>query len=236
MGEPKTRSQILKPTFKVLVLNDGSEAEIDWLNKFKSLMQESGDSLKLTQSKLKSIGERQIKDQPLIIFNMSYSANEYARAFSVLRDFKFTGAVICPFGKIDEWQETKTLLSVNVKDWNFIVLPCMADDVMGLVRRVLSLNSYHPRTYARIRLDNPASIKIANADISCTVRDVSNGGACVNLKGTEKLSKGEMVTLSFALDGLNPKAQVNFATNNIKARVVWVNPYRRLVGLEFLKG
>lgn len=236
MNQSKTPDLIGRPTYTILLLDSGSPPDLEWAQGLNNLVNESAHTISLEHVEFARFAGKKYQDISMVVLNIKITAEQCLEATHLLTNHGYQGAVILPIPSLEDWKIAKKLVESTLASGKLLIVPCMCDDLLGLIRKTVHQSTVVGRKHPRIQINRQGSIRIAKREIVCLVRDISSGGACIVLDGKESVSNDEEIALSINLNEEKLLSEIAVNTINVRAKVAWFNRHRRTAGVEFVPG
>lgn len=197
--------------------------------KLRIIYHESLGAIHFINIDVKAAQTRTFKPNSVIILNLPEWSTETDATITTLRDRGFRGQILAVVKDLGLWP-TDSLDPVRYKAVTFLERPFQDSELIGLVRRMLAIDTPSFRSHPRYDLDQQAELQVdgrMEGVRTCVVKNVSLGGACLEFKGEIPVVAGHFITLNVNL------GQTNEA-HALRGRVAWVQPFKALAGVEFV--
>lgn len=165
----------------------------------------------------------------VVILNLPSWSTDHGIAIRRLRAKGYRGHILAIVSDLKAWSEIVQHQPADFYQTTLLEKPYSDADVVGMIRRLLTVHTTAFRAHPRYETEQSAHLRAGETadETPCVLRNVSHGGACLEFNGPVPVKKGGIVHLDVVLTQEN-KAQ------SLRGRIVWIQPYRRQAGVEFL--
>lgn len=170
-------------------------------------------------------------DSSLVVVDLPRWASNHVQAMEHVRK-RYKGPIVLVVSNIGLWAGRVEAWPI-LKNVGFVERPFEATELLGIIRRFALTKVARFRVFPRYEVELPAILNSfdtsqAKTTVTCTIRNVSHGGACVELNEAAPLTVGQFANLSFSLDDKDQK-------RDVRCRIVWIENESRLMGAEFVQ-
>jgi hypothetical protein len=212
---------------KIAIFSLSEITSVAFSEKVRPLNEEAGGRIEFLNLSIMGMMSRFDGDANVVILNLPDYSTEHVSSIRFIRSRGFAGPILLLVSELKPWVEFFKN-SVQFNNVKLLERPFEDGQLHGYLRRLLAVDTTPFRSYRRYEANKPAIVTLAPNDIrACVVRNISHGGACIQLDSDFGIDRNHEITLSINSDDSTEKYQ-------IRARVAWIQKDSALAGVEFL--
>lgn len=212
------------PMIVTLSLSEITSAALT--EKLRPLHIEAMGGLQFLNVDKKSLSGKFSGTASLVILNLPPWSNDFFPCIQEIQSKNYAGPILVFVKDFDHWASL-IAASPRLSQLKLLARPFEDAQLLGCVRRLLAVDTAHFRAFPRYETNQPIQIVASEAVHACTMKNVSRGGVCVEFSGGVPVAKDDFVTLNVTFEGNE--------LHNVRGRIAWVQPYKALAGVEFVK-
>lgn len=189
------------------------------------LITESNGGMKLLSYTTESVGTNFDGLASLVILNLPIWSLHHISHIQRIKARGYAGQILTLVGNLKSWNAAIECSSA-LRQVKPLEIPVETANLLGFVRRLLRKTDSEYRAAPRFETNLRGSIDSLESTYSCSIKNVSRGGACLRLEGDIPLVQGDAITL-------NLKLTDRPTTQSIEGKVAWIKPSIALIGFQF---